>query len=285
MTSYIAMLPQETKNEEVLKFAKALVESHPEQVQGHVILGDLLAQRDEKAAARDSYIKAARLDKSLNEVWQRVIQLDGDLNQMDSVITHSEEALEVFPNQGIFWYANGSAYLAKKQYKKSSESMEEARRLTTDANLLGFIYAQLGDAYNAMGKFDASDHSYEEALKLNANNEHVLNNYGYFLSLRKAKLEKATEMTSRLVKLFPENATYLDTHAWVLFVKGDYANARKLLEKATRLDASNATIWEHYGDVLFQSNDKEKALEMWKKAKSLGETSDRLEKKISTGSI
>lgn len=285
LTSYIAMLPQETKNDEVLKFAKSLVENHPEQIQGHVILGDLLAQRDDKAAARDSYIKAARLDKSLNEVWQRVIQLDGDLNEMDSVITHTEEALEVFPNQGIFWYANGSAYLAKKQYKKSSESMEEARRLTTDSKMLGFIYAQLGDAYNAMGKFEASDNSYEEALKLDANNEHVLNNYGYFLSLRKAKLDKASEMTSRLVKLFPQNATYLDTYAWVLFVKGDYANARKLLEKATQLDAANATIWEHYGDVLFQLNEKEKALEQWKKAKSLGAPSDRLEKKITTGSI
>ncbi|PQA56270.1 tetratricopeptide repeat protein [Siphonobacter curvatus] len=285
LTSYMAMLPQESQNEDVLAFARSLVQSHPEQSQGHVILGDLLAQRNDKAAARDSYAKAVRLDGSLNEVWQRVIQLDGDLNQMDSVVTHAEQALEVFPNQAVFWYASGSANLAKKQYKKAVDALEEARRLSSDTKLLTFIHAQLGDAYNAMGKFEASDGAYEDALKIDANNEHVLNNYGYFLSLRKVKLDKATEMTSRLVKLFPQNATYLDTHAWVYFARGDYAMARTFLEKAVKLDASNGTIWEHYGDVLFQLNEKEKALEQWKKAKSLGVASERIEKKISTGSL
>lgn len=285
LTSYMAMLPQESKNEDVLRFARSLVTSHPEQAQGHVILGDLLSQREDKAGARDSYVRAVRLDGSLNEVWQRVIQLDGDLNQMDSVIAHSEEAIEVFPNQAVFWYAGGSAYLVKKQYQKAAEAMEEARRLSSDEKLLSFIHAQLGDAYNAMGKHEASDTAYEAALKIDPDNEHVLNNYGYFLSLRKVKLDRAVELTNRLVKLFPENATFLDTHAWVLFARGDFKGAASFLDKAVKLNASNGTFWEHYGDVASQLGEKEKALEYWRKAKSLGQTSDRIEKKISTGSL
>ncbi|MFT4032617.1 MAG: tetratricopeptide repeat protein [Siphonobacter sp.] len=285
LTSYMAMLPQETQNGEALNFAKMLVKDHPEQAQGHVILGDLLIQRNDKAGARNSYIKAARLDGSLHEVWQRIIQLDGDLNQMDSVIAHSEEAIELFPNQALFWYANGSAYLAKRNYEKAIEGLEEAKRLSSDQKLAVFIQSQLGDAYNALGKYEASDLAYEEALKADPNNEHVLNNYGYFLALRKTRLDKALEMTSRLVKLYPNNATFVDTHAWVYFVKGEYSTARTLLEKALQLDTSNGTIWEHYGDVLFQLGEKEKALEQWRKAKSLGQTSDRIERKISTGSL
>ena len=59
-------------------------------------------------------------------------------------------------------------------------------------------------------------------------------------------------MSTKLAELHPKNATYLDTHAWVLYVMKDYAGAKKYLEKAIQSDPANisGTILEHYGDVL-----------------------------------
>ena len=39
-------------------------------------------------------------------------------------------------------------------------------------------------------------------------------------------LDKAEEMSYKTVKAEPNNSTYLDTYAWILFVKGNYAEAR-----------------------------------------------------------
>ncbi|HEX9957284.1 MAG TPA: hypothetical protein VGA96_08505, partial [Fibrella sp.] len=91
----------------------------------------------------------------------------------------------------------------------------------------------------------------------------------------------------KLVQLHPAKATYLDTHAWVLYVMKDYAGAKKFLEKAIQSDPANisGTTLEHYGDVLFQLGDKAKAIEQWKLAKQKGEASDRLNQKIAGGKL
>ncbi|MFC0185373.1 tetratricopeptide repeat protein [Pseudarcicella hirudinis] len=170
---------------------------------------------------------------------------------------------------------------------KAIESLEEARRLAPAGyELAQHIDAQLGDTYNSMGKHEKSDEAYEAALKENPNNDHVLNNYSYFLSLRKQKLEKAREMAEKLVERNPNNGTFLDTYAWVLYVNKEYAKAKVYLEKALEgSKASSGTVVEHYGDILFQLGDKEKATEQWKKAKNLGGTSTLIDKKITEQKI
>lgn len=277
----------EATRQEVLNRAAEIVKAHPKDMRAYVVYADLLAKADRKAEARDAYMKAARINPSMYEVWGAVLQLDSDLNQLDSLIAHSERAIETFPNQGLFWYSNGSAHLVKKQYQQAVDALEEAQKLTSESKeLQGAILAQLGDAYHGLSEYAKSDDSYEAALKIDPKNDHVLNNYSYFLSLRKDKLERAKEMAASVVERHPTNATYLDTYAWVLYVMKDYKNARTYLEKA--IESNNkvsGTIVEHYGDVLYQLGEKEKAVEQWKKAKSMGENSQQIDKKIATGQL
>jgi len=286
LTSYVSMLTDDASKDNALKFARSLVRSNPDQPQAAVLLGDLLFQKAEKREARDFYAQAVRLDKSMKEVWDRVLYLDGELNQVDSLIAHSEEAIEVFPNQASYWYFNGAGLLMKRTYDRAVESLEEAQRLEGDGELAGAILGQLGDAYNGLGKHQKSNEAYEAALKRKPDDDHVLNNYSYFLSLRKENLARARELSAKLVAKHPDNPTYLDTHGWALFVSGDAKQARTWLEKAVLLNQDrSATIIEHYGDVLAQLGEKEKALEQWRKAKKLGQANAQLDRKISTGSL
>jgi tetratricopeptide (TPR) repeat protein len=94
-------------------------------------------------------------------------------------------------------------------------------------------------------------------------------------------LSRAAEMAEKLVEIYPDNGTYLDTYAWVLYVMKDYNKAKVYLEKAVQNNKTNSgTIVEHYGDVLFQLGEKDKAVEQWKKAKTVGVTSTLIDKKI-----
>ena len=107
------------------------------------------------------------------------------------------------------------------------------------------------------------------------------NNYSYYLSLRKHNLREAEQMSKRCNELEPNNGTYQDTYAWVLYCLEDYENSRLWLEKALKNGGDNsAVIIEHYGDVLFKLGLKKEAVNQWIKAKSTGIGSELLDKKI-----
>jgi tetratricopeptide (TPR) repeat protein len=286
--SYMLMLKEdygEKTLENLLSLTNELIKQSPTEARGYVILGDLLMKKGELANARDNYVKASQRDKSIFEVWAAILELDSKLNHIDSLAKHSEQAIEYFPNQANFWYFNGFAWFVKKKYDKAIESLEEARNLAVDIiELQKHINALLGDTYNEMHQYAKSDEAYENVLKIDANYESVLNNYSYFLALRKDKLERAAELSAKLVEKHPDNPTFLDTHAWVLYTMKNYTKAKEILEKAIQQPKNvSGTIIEHYGDVLFQLGEKEKAIEQWKKARQLGENSQNIDKKIQSG--
>ena len=68
--------------------------------------------------------------------------------------------------------------------------------------------------------------AYDSSLVYNPSNIGALNNYAYYLSVERRDLDKAEEMSYKTVKAEPNNSTYLDTYAWILFEKGNYAEAR-----------------------------------------------------------
>ncbi|MCP4459846.1 MAG: tetratricopeptide repeat protein [Cytophagales bacterium] len=268
------------ENHEYLKtLAQDVAAIHPDDYTAQAFAGDVLYQLNDRPAARDFYVKAIRISPDNYPVWQNILSIESELNLMDSLIVHSEEALEYFPNQAAIYYLGGSGYLQKKEYEKATQLLESGKRYAVDQQLLSIFNGQLGDAYNGMQKHNKSDAAYEASLSADNTNEHVLNNYSYFLTLRKVNLDKALEMSTKLIQLQPEVATYLDTHGWVLFTQGKYKEAKKHLQKAAGL-GDDGTVYEHYGDVLYKLGDQDGALEQWEKAAASDDASDLIHKKI-----
>ena len=88
-------------------------------------------------------------------------------------------------------------------------------------------------------------------------------------------------MSGRVVERFPDNATYLDTYAWVLFKKKNYSLAKFYMESAlSHSEEENPTLVEHYGDILMMLGNVEEALRNWEKAVSLGSESKTIKQKI-----
>ena len=279
VSNYLMASSDFSNQEKLTDLVKKLADNHQDEFKAQAFVGDMLYQDGRPQEAVTYYLKAVRLKPANYSIWQNILNVEADLNQYDSLVVHSEQALEYFPNQSLLYYFAGTGYLIKKDYKKSVRMLESGRKYTVDPNLLTVFYGQLGDAYNGLGELEKSYKSYDKALENKSDNDHVLNNYSYFLSVEKQNLDKALEMSTSLIKMFPNNPTYLDTHGWVLYVKGDYKESKKFLEKAVSL-SDDGTIVEHYGDVLFQLGDTEKAIVQWELALQKGGVSDNLEKKI-----
>ncbi|MFA0961518.1 tetratricopeptide repeat protein [Roseivirga sp. BDSF3-8] len=280
---YLSRMESQEDTELITQIGESLIESHPEEADAWTINGDMYFALNEKQKALHMYKKAIGLDNSNYNVWQNILSIQYELGETDSLINYSEDALEYFPNQANFYFFNGSAHLMSKNYDEAAYSLERGKKLSSsNLDLQSIFNSQLGDVYHFMGNYDKSDMAYEAALDYNPDNDHVLNNYSYYLSLRKDKLDLARKMSAKLVKRNPENPTFLDTHAWVLYVQGDYKGARGFLERAIKADdgSLSGTIIEHYGDVLFKLGETDKAVIQWQKAKGMDDTSDLIDKKI-----
>lgn len=280
LVDYIKQLPNPALTEPALELAAITTRVHPKEAKAFAIAGDIQTVTDHKSEARANYLKAIRLDNSRFQIWQQVILIDAELNQTDSLLRHTDQALELFPNQAPLWFYNGVAHILRKDAKKGIKSLEYGRKLATDnPELLAQFDTQLGDAYHELKDYAKSDAAYEAALTFDANNAQALNNYSYYLSLRGEKLEKAKEMSGKLVKQNPDNDTYLDTYGWVLYKLKDYTGARQQLEKALQT-TKDATVIEHYGDILYQLGEKDKALTEWQRAQKTGGASSLIDRKI-----
>lgn len=266
-------------------FALSLFEklrtASPESANVHIIGGDLYLATGKTREAVKEYIMAVESSEVNYEVWQNLIYLEVQLESFDDVVKHSDQALELFPNQGMLYYFNGFAHLRKRQYQEAIGSLEQAKKLAkADSNFMSDVSNMLGDAYNATKAFDKSDRAFDEALALNPGNNSALNNYSYYLALRKTNLEKAEKMSSQLTKNNPDNPTFLDTYAWVLYTREKYKEARKVIERAISTGNANATHFEHYGDILFKLGDVNGAVQQWQKARGMNANSETLNKKI-----
>jgi tetratricopeptide (TPR) repeat protein len=272
----------EGKKEEAFSLAQIVIEAHPNEAKAHAIYGDLLYQDEQSEEALLQYRQALQLDNSVYQVWQQAFFILSELQRYEELEKMTDNALELFPSQPIIYFFNGVANNQLNRYLKAVEILNVGKVLVIDNQPLKVqFYSSLGDAYNNLGKFADSDKAFDEALKLDTKNTYVLNNYSYYLSLRAADLDKAKKMALLANTLEPENGSFQDTYAWVLYRAGEYEEARKWMEKALKTSGEDSgVLLEHYGDILYKLGQTGKALEYWQKAMGKDDTTELLPKKI-----
>lgn len=260
-----------------------LLEQHPDDSRLKLAYGEFLATRQKIEEARFQYQLVTESEPENIEAWQQLLRLSLHTGDMDEMIRICTKCREIFPEAMEFYFYQAIAYSQKKEYQQTIDLCTEALQRIPAENkgLMSDFYGQIGDAYFRLKDTEKSFQAYEEALKYNDKNIMVLNNYAYYLSLLKKDLQKAERMSALCIKMDPNNATYIDTYAWVFFVQGNYSFAKLYIEQALSKDQTNSSeLVDHYGDILYLSGDHEKAVTQWVKAKEMGKKSATLDKKI-----
>lgn len=257
-------------DQQALRAGNAFLENYPDNKMGYLVMASYHINKQEYQPCSVMAQKALDYDHTNYAAWQYLVICDGALRANDSLKKHSVEALQFYPTQPIFYWYAGVSHALDKQDAEAISYFEKGRKFVTDKNALMDFDSYLGDLYYSVGETEKAFQAYDRVLNQDPDNVLVLNNYAYYLSLRKEDLEKAKTMALHAVELEPNNAIYLDTYAWVLYQKGEYKAAEAQMEKAVKLLKNpDKTYYQHYADILDKVNKPDKAVEYRNKAKAL----------------
>ena len=225
------------------------------------------------------------LDPTNNAARMMLIGAAVKKEDYKQIIKVCEPGIEATPDALEFYYYLAIAYnQAEKPDSVISICTRALEHKTADGKkeIVSEFYSILGDMYHTQKQMKEAYAAYDSALVYNPSNIGALNNYAYYLSVERRDLDKAEEMSYKTVKAEPNNATYLDTYAWILFEKGNYAEARIYIDNAMKSEGGDKSdvIVEHCGDIYYMTGDVDGALTYWKKALEMGSESKTLKQKI-----
>ncbi len=267
------------KTEELVEIIRV---AHPNDPRSYNIIADYLIQKNRLQEARSNIVKALEIDPNTYHIWEQLVMIDNQIGDWENMKTDSEKAIELFPSQGLMYVLNAVSHIQLKDYENALKTLENGQTYIIDNKKLEAQFELYrAEAYYNLKNRDKAYSSFEKVIELEPENFMAMNNYAYYLSVKSEQLDKAEILSGQVIKANPDNPTYLDTHAWVLFKKKEYRLAKFYMETALKNGGDeNDVIVEHYGDILFMLNDIEGAVTNWKKSIDLGNNSEILKKKI-----
>lgn len=129
-----------------------------------------------------------------------------------------------------------------------------------------YLWDDLADGFALVAQWDQAFEWYERILAKTPQRADILNNYGYFLTLRDMDLDRAKTMITQAVAAEPKSAAYLDSLAWVHFKTGDVLQAEHYLLAALAIEPNDPEKLDHLGDVQKALGNHRQAREAWSKA-------------------
>lgn len=261
----------------IQELASAMLMRYPDNLQVQLQYGEFLTYTGQIDQALTYYKDLMDNDPSHVEPIEKVMQIHFYLKNYPEALSVAEQGYILFKSS-MFLESQVAAQMLIGNSSEAHKLAKQGLKFFKGDSLQSVYFALQGDIYHEDGKDRNAFKSYAKALKLNPDNSVVLNNYAYYLSLQKQDLEFALEMSKRSNELSPDNATYLDTQAWILFCLGEYVDAQLMMQRVMTLDPNpSAEVLMHYGDILYALGDDFLARSYWKKAAEAGASEDEIQ--------
>ena len=290
-----------TKTELIKKLFGVLESDHPDEPALHNVYGSYLQYIKDIDGAIEQFDYTTNLDPTSLENWDLRINAytsKGDPAEIERV---AREALDHFPDleQVRFLMAISMALQGRDA---EAVAMIDTIRPTSDRSKMwaSSVYEMHASAIQN-DSIELALKYFDKATTLNPENYSALNNGAYMMAVKGIDLDKAEINSMIAVASDSSNPTYIDTYAWVLFKKQDFAKAREQIDLAMRLlgvlppnpgevlpeiDPEMADMqltWElfdHAGDIHYLTGDHDGAFEFWQKALELEPDDEILQKKV-----
>ena len=179
------------------------------------LLGSLLMQKNDFAAAEAPLKKSIELNKNNSDAYMKLGQSELRRGLVDNALATYKRGSEANPKEAGFLIAVGSVYETKHD-------------------------------------LDSAKKAYQTALQMRPRDPIASNNLAYVLLETNANPDMALQLAQDARRSLPGNSNVADTLGWAFYQKGIYSSAVTMFEEAIKLAAKNkepenATYHYHLG--------------------------------------
>jgi tetratricopeptide (TPR) repeat protein len=269
---------------ELDRLIQVFVKEHPDHYEGRLLSTDfyIQTQKYDKAYEQLAYY----LDHNLGTypMYMQTILLANASALNQELIAISDKALKFYPDSADIRFFKGVGLYEEGLYKELISNLDSASMEDfSQEEYLSQSRMLYAEAYYRLEDYPKSDSLFEVLISEDPENYMVLNNYSYYLAERGEKLDQAREWSQKATWNNPDNSTFLDTYAWVLFKLELFDEAEKYILSALEKGGKNdPEVNEHAGDIQVALESYEIAKSYYKNAILMGGDKGRLEEKIQT---
>lgn len=238
-------------------------------------------------------------------VFRRMVLCQSRLGEIDKAIQRVDKLYKDQPEnwlnlelKGRILREAGRVADAEKTYVDLIAKIDADKRLGKEEKeeFLEEIKYTLSNVYVELKNIDKASEILKVLVEKNPENPTYHNDLGYIWADNNLNLDEAEKLIRKAIEiervqrkkiknLKPEldkdNSAYLDSLAWVLYKKKNYAEAKKLLVEAVKdEEGQHIEILDHLGDIHNALGEKAEATKVWKEALNhVGSTKREQDKK------
>ena len=263
-----------------------ILELQPTNAEFNYFRGALAAEDDQFDDAKHYYEKAIRFNEQSDRAYYSLAGIHLTQDQPGEALKVLEKARKKFkPNFSLEYYS-ALAYSRQKDYAKSVRhytSAEIIGKQDSPQRLDHFFYFQMGATYERNKDYARAAKIFKTVLTMKPDFPDALNYLGYMWAERGENLEEARAMIEKAVTAEPQNAAFLDSMGWVLYMMGKPHESIAWLLQAVELTdeemEEDPTLFEHLGDAYFATGDFRNARIQYQKAIKI-EAKPEIKKKL-----
>lgn len=143
----IMMLFTGTKNVQRMNDARGLAEiavkTHPDVAAVKGVYAEVLYQQGDLQGALKEFQGVLQLTEQLYKVWEQTLNIQIKLNAFKDAIQTADQALALYPNQGILYYYRALAYKGNGQRAEALVQIKAALQLDTENAVYKELYEGL----------------------------------------------------------------------------------------------------------------------------------------------
>jgi tetratricopeptide (TPR) repeat protein len=272
-TAYLA----QQKGDKALAVYRQMTELLPKDPQPSLLIGSVLLGQGQQTDARKAFEKSNEISPDYLPAVERLVDLDLADKQYAAAMDRVQRLINKDPKLAQSWVLRAKIYLAQQDFTHAEPDLLKAieldPKLEPAYGLLAQLYVASNRQEEAIAKLDAfveknktvpalmqlaqiqiqqknfaaARDAYENLLSVAPNFSWALNNLAILYSEHLGQVDKAYDLAKRGREAAPNDPSLADTLGWILFKKGDYENALRLLRETAVKLPNMAEIQFHAG--------------------------------------
>ncbi|MBU0719400.1 MAG: tetratricopeptide repeat protein [Planctomycetes bacterium] len=157
--------------------------------------------------------------------------------------------------------------IVNREYREAEEKLRDWLEMSRAPGVRFRYLYTLAQCFQQQGQDVKASETLERASLLQPDNVTINNDLAYWWIDRGERLDDAEPLIRFAVWRSPREGAYLDTYGWLMYKKGQFAEARKWLERAEgAIGRRDPVVFDHLGDMYWRLGMPEEAIEHWKGA-------------------